>query len=142
MKDLFEILHVVSAIFLIGPLAILPMTALRALRQGQAPLVRSLTRATMVIAWLSLLVAIFGFGLMAFEEDLRFTTPWFLTSIILYSLAVTVALTFVVPLLGRAADRLAEGGPVASSGMTAALSGLTSLLLVAVAVLMVWRPGT
>ena len=142
MKDLFEVLHIVSAIFLIGPLAILPMSALRALRNGQSPLVRSLSRTTAIIAWLSLLVAVFGFGLMAFEEDLTFTTPWFLASIILYSLALTIVLSFVVPLLNKGAGQLGDEAPATGYGITAVLSGLTSLLLIVVAVLMVWRPGT
>lgn len=142
MKDLFEVLHIVSAIFLIGPLAILPMTALRALRDGQGALVRYLTRTTAIVAWLSLIVAVFGFGLMAFEEDLRFTTPWFLASIILYAAAITIALTFVVPLLTKAAGQLADGKLAMDYRTTAVLSGLTTLLLIIVAVLMVWRPGT
>lgn len=142
MKDLFEVLHIVSAVFLIGPLAILPMTALRALRDGQGTLVRYLARTTAIVAWLSLLVAVFGFGLMAFEEDLTFTTPWFLASIILYSLAITIALSFVVPLLTKAAGQLGDGKLAMDYRTTAVLSGLTTLLLIVVAVLMVWRPGS
>ena len=36
METLFAVLHVVSAVFIVGPMAILPMTAMRALRAGNA----------------------------------------------------------------------------------------------------------
>lgn len=34
METLFSILHVVSAVFIVGPIAIMPMSALRSLRTG------------------------------------------------------------------------------------------------------------
>ncbi len=142
MKDLFEILHIVSAVFIIGPMAVVPMLGLRALRTGSSAQVSSLARVTAIVGWLSLLVALFGFGLMGFEEDLTFTTPWFLASIILFSIAVTLTLTLVAPLLKRAGLELVDGSTQRSKyyGAIAGSSGVTALLLVIVAVLMVWRP--
>ncbi len=142
MKDLFEILHIVSGVFIVGPMAVLPMLGLRALRAGAGAQVASLARLTAIVGWLSLLVAVFGFGLMSFEEDLTFTTPWFLTSIILFSVAVTLTLSLVAPLMRRAGVELADAPGQRSKyyGAIAASSGVSALLLVAVVVLMVWRP--
>jgi len=71
---------------------------------------------------------------------LTYGTPWLLASIILYSAAVTITLSGVAPLLSRAGRELADGKPARGYGLIAALSGSATLLLVAVVVLMVWRP--
>jgi uncharacterized membrane protein len=145
METIFAVLHVTAAIFIIGPMAILPMTGLRALRAGSASQVTSIARSTTLTSWLSLVVALLGLALVSFvdpEDKLTFGTPWLLASIILYSIAVTVSLSLVAPLLSRAAGRLAAGetGRDRSYGRIAASSGLVTLILVSVVVLMVWRP--
>ena len=143
METLFAVLHVTTAVFIIGPMAVLPMVGLRSLRHGNAAQVTLLGRATALASWLSLAVAVLGFGLVAFvdpEDKLTYTTPWLLTSIILYSIAVSIALSAVAPLMKRAGERLADGKLAMEYRRIALLSGLTALLLVAVVVLMVWRP--
>ena len=143
METLFAVLHVVAAIFIIGPMAALPMVGLRSLRHGNSAQVALLARATGIFGWLSLVVALLGFGLVAFvdpEDKLTYTTPWLLTSIILYAVAITVTLSGVEPLMKRAAARLADGKLAMEYRPIVALSGLSALLLVAVVVLMVWRP--
>jgi len=143
METIFAVLHVTAAIFIIGPMTILPMTGLRAIRVGNASQVSSLARSTALLGWLSLIVSILGFGLVAFvdpEENLTYSTPWVLASIILYAAALSITLSAVAPLLKRAGARLAAGTPSIEYGRIAALSGLVAVLLVAVTVLMVWRP--
>jgi len=138
METLFAVLHVTAAIFIIGPMTILPMTGMRAIRAGNASQVSGLARSTAL-----LIVAILGFGLVAFvdpDENLTYGTPWVLASIILYTAAVSITLSAVAPLLKRAGVRLAAGTPAVEYGRIAALSGVTAILLVAVTVLMVWRP--
>jgi uncharacterized membrane protein len=75
--------------------------------------------------------------------DLSVTTSWVLTSIILYVIALALSLAVVVPAMKRAAGEL-EGGRAEAArslyGRIAAGSGVVSLLLVAVTVLMVWKP--
>jgi hypothetical protein len=66
-----------------------------------------------------------------------------LTSIVLYAVALALSLLVVVPSLRRAAGELAANraqGAQAVYGRLAASSGIVALLLVAVTVLMVWRP--
>lgn len=145
METLFAVLHVTAAVFIIGPMAMLPMTALRAIRAGNADQVVSIARSTRVVSWLSLIVALIGFALVSFvdpEDKLTFGTPWLLASIIVYAVAVTVSLSLVAPLLGRAGHHLLDGTAAGSGmyGRIAGFSGLVTLLLVAVVVLMVWRP--
>jgi uncharacterized membrane protein len=146
MDTVLTVLHVVAAVFLVGPMAILPMTALRALRAGEWSMVSTLAVSTRVFSLASLLVAVLGFGVVGTADkrfDLSVTTSWVLTSIILYVIALALSLAVVVPAMKRAAGEL-EGGrgePArALYGRIAAGSGVVSLLLVAVTVLMVWKP--
>jgi uncharacterized membrane protein len=147
METLFAVLHVVAAVFIVGPMAVLPMTAMRAVRGGDARQVETLAKSTNLISLLSLLVILFGFGAMGLADPkyhLSVTTPWILWSIILYIVALGLTLFVVVPTMHRAAAAITDG--TASSpeskgyGAIAAGSGVASLLLVAVVVLMVWKP--
>jgi uncharacterized membrane protein len=145
MDTLLNVLHVVTAVFLVGPMAILPMTAMRAVRAGEWSMVATLAGSTRVFSLLSLLVAVLGFGVVGTADerfDLSVTTPWVLTSIVLYLVALALSLALVVPSLTRAAAQLEEGrgGARALYGRIAAGSGVVSLLLIAVTVLMVWKP--
>ena len=143
METLFALLHVTAAVFIIGPMAILPMTGMRAIRTGNVAQVTGLATTVNLLGYLSLLVALFGFALVSFipaEENLTFTTPWLLISIILYSLAATATLTVIAPTLKRAGTDLAAGTTKRYPAV-AVTSGIVTLLLVAVTVLMVARPG-
>lgn len=146
MDTVLTVLHVVAAVFLVGPMAILPMTALRALRAGEWSMVSTLAVSTRVFSLASLLVAVLGFGVVGTADerfDLSVTTSWVLTSIILYVIALALSLAVVVPAMKRAAGELEGGrGEAARAlyGRIAAGSGVVSLLLVAVTVLMVWKP--
>ena len=146
MNTVLTVLHVVAAVFLVGPMAILPMTALRALRAGEWSMVSTLAVSTRVFSLASLLVAVLGFGVLGTADkrfDLSVTTSWVLTSIILYVIALALSLAVVVPAMKRAAGELEGGrGEAARAlyGRIAAGSGVVSLLLVAVTVLMVGKP--
>jgi uncharacterized membrane protein len=141
MGTVLAVLHVVTAVFLIGPMALLPHTALRALRTGNTPTVQLLTRSTRVFTWASLAVAVFGFG-VAGVEGIPLSRTWLWLSIVLYLLALVLSLVLVVPALTRAAAGLQRGDSSAKAlyGRIAAGAGVVSLLLVAVAVLMAWKP--
>lgn len=151
MDTLISILHVAGAVFIVGPMAILPMTAMRAVRAGNGAQVAVPAKSTTIFAWLSLLVFVFGFGAMSMapdEYELSVTTPWILWSIILYVIAFALTLFVVVPSMKKAAEALTAGtgtgaggeAPKASYPAIAAGSGVSSLLLLAVVVLMVWKP--
>jgi uncharacterized membrane protein len=149
MEDLLAVLHVVGAVFIIGPMAILPMTAMRSVRAGQGAQVAVLAKSTFVFALLSLVVAVLGFGILGVadksEDDTTVSTPWVLISIILYVLAVGLTLLAVVPALRSAAEHLQNPASQELSKpdyrRISIGSGVTTLLLVAVVVLMTWKPG-
>lgn len=148
MEALFAALHVVGAVFIVGPMAILPMTGMRAIRAGQGGQVTVLARSTFVFSLLSLLVVVLGFGILGVTtHDTKVTTPWVLSSLILYVIAFALSVFGVVPALRSAAERLtatpADGAAVDTRrayGRVAMLSGIASLLLVAIVVLMSWKP--
>ena len=156
MDTFISILHVAGAVFIVGPMAILPMTAMRAVRAGNGAQVAVLAKSTTIFAWLSLLVFVFGFGAMSMapdEYELSITRPWILWSSSLYVIAFALTLFVVVPSMKKAAAALEVGAgagagaaasgadaPKASYPAIAAGSGISSLLLLAVVVLMVWKP--
>jgi uncharacterized membrane protein len=150
MSKMLIVLHVVGSVFIVGPMAILPMSAMRVLRAGSASQLATLAKSTYLLSLLSLIVAVLGFGVMGSNRpDLTFTTPWILTSVILYFVALLLSLFLVVPAMRRAATRLevSSSPPSASPqgsdtgyAAIAAGSGVVSLLLVVVVVLMVWQP--
>lgn len=155
METVIAVLHVVGAVFVVGPMAVLPMSALRAARSGDGHHVAALARSTAVFSYLSLIVFVLGFALVGLadeEYELSITTPWVLASIVLYLVAVAVSLFVVVPALRRAArdgdagaaatgDGGASGAAaVAGRAAITAGSGTVAVLLVVVVILMVWKP--
>jgi len=149
MEALLTTLHVVGAVFVIGPMAILPMTAMRAIRAGQGAQVAVLARSTFVFSLLSLVVAVLGFGVLGVsgqeEEHATISTPWVLVSIILYAVALALTLIAVVPSLRSAAEHLQD--PAAQDLKSIDYrrisigSGVATAMLVVVVVLMTWKPG-
>ena len=144
METLLNVLHVLTAVFVIGPMVALPMTAMRSLRAGQADQVAGLARTTVGYSIGSVVVALLGFALLGMTGDKHGTsvaTPWVLWSVIAYLVALGLTLFVVVPAMRAtaAAQRSGGSGP-ASYGKIAAPSGVSSLLLAVVVVLMVWKP--
>jgi uncharacterized membrane protein len=145
MDTLIGILHVVGAVFVIGPMAILPQTGMRAIRSGDARSVRTLAKSTNIFTLISIVVAILGFGLVSLadpKDHLSFSTPWILASIIVYVVALALSLFLVVPTLRSAGEQMSEAdfNSASSYRRVAIGSGLVSLLLLVVVVLMVWKP--
>jgi uncharacterized membrane protein len=156
-------LHVVAAVFLIGPLVVIPMSGLRAIRMGDLSAVRLAGRQTTLYGLLSILVFALGAAVVPTEsEHYNFGTPWVTISMTLFIVALGIILGVLVPALTKAgslmearttpAPTIADGedaAPVApltdsqldaARGRVAASSGVASLLLVVVTVLMVTKP--
>ncbi|GAB3269630.1 DUF2269 family protein [Arthrobacter pigmenti] len=76
------------------------------------------------------------------QFDLSVTTPWGMSSLILYIIAFALNLFLVIPGMRRSAKALSSGAGDRGSSYpaVAAGSGVASLLLIAVVVLMVWKP--
>ncbi|TFC48877.1 DUF2269 family protein [Cryobacterium sp. TMT1-21] len=154
MELLFNTLHIVSAVFIVGPMAILPMTAMRSMRAGEAGQVAALAKSVYLFSLLSVLVAFFGFGALGMadaDEGFSFGSTWVWLSIVLYVIALAINLFLVVPAMRSAAEALstealstnampATGTKIAGYSRVAMGSGIASLLLVLIVVLMVWKP--
>lgn len=147
MYTVINVLHVLAAVFVIGPMAILPMSAMRSVRSGNGAAVLTTARSTMIFSLTSLVVVLLGFGLLGLAPkkwDLSVATPWVLISIVLYAVALALNLLAVVPALRSAGEHLTSGTAATLGGndyrRIAITSGVVTLLLVAVTVLMVVRP--
>jgi uncharacterized membrane protein len=143
METLLNVLHVLTAVFVVGPMAVLPMTAMRSLRAGHPEQVSSLARSTVVFSIGSVVVALLGFALLGMtgdEHDTSVSTPWVLWSVIAYLVALGLTLFVVVPAMRAAAGDARSGRASVSYAKIAAPSGVSSLLLAVVVVLMVWKP--
>ena len=100
------VIHVVLAIFLIGPLVAAANQVARELRGGSADTVRLLARTVTIYGWASLLVGIVGFGLV--RDRFSFSDGWLIASIVLFVVASVLVLALLAPMLRRAtaaADR-------------------------------------
>jgi hypothetical protein len=131
------VVHVVLAIFLIGPLVAAANQAARVLRGGGAEALGLLSRSITLYGWASLLVAVFGFGLV--RDDVSFSDGWLIGSIVLYVVATVLVLGLLAPMLRGAPDRSEETAALAPRA--AAVGGIASLCYVLIAILMVWRPS-
>ena len=152
MNMLLAVLHVVTAVFIVGPMAILPMTAMRAARARNGAQVLTLAKATSTFSLLSIVVLLLGFAVLGVsdpKEQWSLASGWIVWSIILYVVALAVNLFVTVPAMRRVAAGVtastdADGTVSTSSpagyGAIAGGSGIASLMLVAVVVLMVWKP--
>lgn len=145
MHTTLDVLHVVTAVFIVGPMAILPMTAMRAMRAGDKRSVASLAKSTNIFSLASLLVVILGFGVLSVSDkkyDLSIGTPWIWISIVLYIIALALNLFVIVPTLAEVAvaDSTQDARARGAYQRVAMSSGIATLLLVAVVVLMVAKP--
>ncbi|WP_022881505.1 DUF2269 family protein [Gryllotalpicola ginsengisoli] len=148
MAHVFIALHVILAVFIVGPMALLPHTGLRALRVRNAAQVRSLTTSVSIFSWLSLLVFLLGFAAEG-AAHISFGHLWVWLSVLLYLAAFVLSVFVVVPNLRRGAEEIEQGEatiagdkPVrpAAYSAVAATAGVTTILLVVVVILMAFRP--
>lgn len=131
------VVHVVLSIFVIGPLVAAANQAARALRGGDRGGLPMLARTVTIYGWGSLLVALFGFGLV--RDDVSFSDGWLLGSIVLFVVAAVLVLGLLAPLLRRAVTAGDDTAGLASRA--AMVGGIASLCYVVIAILMVWRPS-
>lgn len=150
-------LHLLTAIFAIGPLVHAVTTASRGLRQADAPAIAASARMAKIYSMVSVLVVIFGFGLMSQkrrgQELASFGDTWIWLSVLLWVLAVVVTLVVIVPALEKAGEVVRDGaqGEPASDLQTAVKSqtarvaasgGVVGVIFAVIVVLMVYRPGS
>ncbi len=142
-------LHLVFAIFLIGPLVHAATTAGRGLRRADGPALASSSRVLRIYAYASVLVVIAGFALAGTTSDFThqrtasFGETWVWLSVLLWAVAIALVLALVVPTLDRAVSLVGERQPLnALVGRVSAGGGIVAVIFVVITVLMVYRPGS
>ncbi|MGN6607444.1 MAG: DUF2269 family protein [Jatrophihabitans sp.] len=146
MKDLLLALHLLFAIFAVGPLVHAATTAGRGVRKGDGGATAAASRMLRIYSYASVLVIIAGFGLMSQKEDGqmlgKFTQPWIWVSLLLWLVAVGVVLLVMVPSLDKVTAAIGrEESVVSMTGRIAASGGVVGLAFVVIVVLMAYKPG-
>jgi cytochrome bd-type quinol oxidase subunit 2 len=132
-------LHIAFAIFTIGPVALAISSTPRYIRRAEVPVLRYLSRITMIFTAASLLVLVFGVVLA--QIDHAFSHPWLSVSLTLF--VVTLVLLILIArdqrrAIRALADAASGAGSTTPAGTDEALLG--DLLWLVILVLMVWRP--
>ncbi len=105
-------LHIGFAIFTVGPVALAISSTPRYIRRRDVPVLRYLTRITMVFTVGSLLVLVFGIILGQLDHD--FSHPWLTAAMTLFVVALAL-LVLIIRDQRRAVKALAPGA-IASDG--------------------------
>lgn len=147
--NLLLAVHLLLAVFAVGPLVHAATTAGRGIRTGDRTATSSASRVLRIYAYVSVLVIIAGFALMSLDNPYgagkvgEFGQTWIWLSIVLWLVAVGLVLGVVVPTLDRATALIGEqSSVVALTGRVAASGGIVGLLFAAIVVLMVYQPGS
>jgi uncharacterized membrane protein len=149
MFKLLLFLHLLAAIFAVGPLVGAATTASRALRNGDAVAATSAARMIRLYSYVSVVVVILGMGLMSqkapwdsSEEVGHMGDTWIWLSLLLWVAAMAVSLGVLAPSLTRAAAEIGTGGAADGLvGRVAAAGGVVGLIFAVIVVLMVYQPG-
>ena len=138
-------LHLIAAVFFIGPIAAAGPATARATRAGDVGAVESSARMMRIYGYGSLLVALFGLGLVQKKWHAEFGDTWVWLSLLLFVITLGLVIGVAVPaqeqlveaLRGGAADRVKS-----ALGKVMGASSLASVAYVVIIVLMVTKPGS
>ena len=144
MRHFLLSLHLISAVFFIGPVAAAGPATARATRAGDVGAVESSARMMRIYGYGSLLVALFGLGLVQKKWHAEFGDTWVWLSLILFVISLGLVIGVAVPgqeqlveaLRGGAADKAKS-----ALGKVMGASSLASIAYVVIIVLMVTKPG-
>lgn len=142
-------LHLLFAIFAVGPLVHAATTAGRGVRKGDGVATASAARMLRIYAYASVLVVIAGMGLMSMNDPDHkgqklgeFGQTWIWLSLLLWLVAVALVLAVIVPTLTKVTTMIgAQQSVVTQTGRVAAAGGGVAVLFVVIVFLMVYQPG-
>jgi hypothetical protein len=139
-------LHLLFAIFAVGPLVQAATTAVRGVRTGDGGATAASARILKIYSYASLLVVVAGFGLMSSKRHgqkvAEFSEAWIWVSAVLWLVAVAVVLGLLVPTLDRASEQIGREESVAAlTGRSAAAGGIVGIVFAVIVFLMVYQPG-
>lgn len=141
-------LHLLTAVFAIGPLVGAATTAARGVRAGDAGATAAAARMLRIYAFASVIVVAFGFALMSATNPHgsghvgEFGQTWIWLSLLLWAVAIAIVLAVLVPSLQRVTTALGTSRTAAGlTGRVAAAGGVVGLIFAAIVFLMVYQPG-
>jgi hypothetical protein len=141
-------LHLLFAVFAIGPLVHGATTAVRGVRTSDATAMTSSARMLRIYAYASLLVVVAGFALAStkspstHKDVAQFSDTWIWLSLLLWAVAVALVLAVLAPGLRAATAALGRQEPItAFRARIAAAGGTAGVLFAVIIFLMVYRPG-
>jgi hypothetical protein len=156
-------LHLVLAVFVVGPLAWAATTAGRGVRTGDGAATATAARLLTIYAYASALVVIAGMALMSQKVEpadgttatapasspppkvalAEFSDTWIWLSVVLWAAAVAITLGIIVPTLRRVTKLIkAQDSVVTLTGRVAAAGGIVGLIFIVIVVLMAYKPGS
>ncbi len=147
-KILFA-LHLLVAIFAVGPLVHAATTASRGVRKGDGAATASSARVLRIYGYASVLVVVIGMGLMSVKTPYGnhakagdFGQTWIWLSTVLWLIAVGIVVLVLVPTLESVTAKIEKQESVVTlTGKVAAFGGVVGLVFVAIVFLMVYQPG-
>jgi hypothetical protein len=142
-------LHLLFAIFAIGPLVHAATTAGRGVRSGDGAATASAARMLRVYSYASVLVIIAGMALMSMDDPHdkgqkigAFSQLWIWLSLLLWLVAIALVLAVIVPTLTKVTRMIgAQDSVVTMTGRVAAAGGVVGVLFAVIVFLMVYQPG-
>jgi hypothetical protein len=149
MFNIMLALHLLTAIFAIGPLVWAAKTAGRGVRRSDSS---EITVAIRTLRWYSIasvLVVIFGFALMSSKDPdthktvASFSDPYIWISLILWAVAIGLIHGMLMPQLEKIRANVEAGESASAVAVpVAVLGGLISVIFVVIVFLMVYKPGS
>ncbi len=142
-------LHLLFAIFAIGPLVHAATTAGRGVRTANGVATASSARVLRIYAYASVLVVLAGMALMSMDDPDEkgkklgeFSQLWIWLSLLLWLVAIAIVLAVIVPTLTKASALIEQQSSVATfTPRVAAAGGVVGLVFAAIVFLMVYQPG-
>ncbi|MDT4939904.1 MAG: hypothetical protein QOG80_3575 [Pseudonocardiales bacterium] len=139
-------LHLLFAIFAIGPLVHAVTTAGRGIRQGDGGATAAAARMARIYSYASVLVVLIGFGLMSAKRNGKtvadFSDTWIWLSALLWLVALVLTLGAIVPTLEKVTEMIGKQESVVTlTARVASIGGVVGLIFAGIVFLMVYRPG-
>lgn len=135
------LLHILAVIVAFGPAFAVPVMNVRARKLGgdATAVVASLVKGNTLKIYgpATVLVGIFGMGLVGMSEKIwSFSQAWVSVALLLWIFVLAVQFGLLAP-----AEKKAAAGDTDAVRLQSMFTGIQHLLLLALLVVMIWKPG-